>query len=429
MVLQSAKTMEHLNGFLKEYTAMARHMAKSSDEELQLQVPMLQLLIDETELLIQCAEKEKPIVMSWYNLAPEIFSAMDIVWYDLSQLIAPTSRSVVKKWADADQLSLPKDICSLHRLMMSVIKNEEVPVPTAMIALLYPCDGVSPFHDAVLQRWRNVPYFAIDPPYEDDERSIAYAAGEFRHMISFLEEQTGIKMDFRRLKQAVEESNAQYRLFMEYNELKRAIPCPHQSFFGTVLGPITQCFYLSAGKPRGTALLKSFVEHAEKRVKEKKGSSFKERIRVYWADLPPNAIMGELRPWLQEEWGANVVMDYVSDCPYELIDTSSEETILHGLADRSLNHSWMIRQARGRIDTIIDDYIRIVNDYKIDCVFIPGHMGHKDGSAALGLLKEVCRELGVPSLYIGMDLWDPRYTPIDEMKDKISTFFSTMELG
>jgi benzoyl-CoA reductase/2-hydroxyglutaryl-CoA dehydratase subunit BcrC/BadD/HgdB len=428
-VLQSIKTTEHLNGFIKEYTAMIKHMAKSSDEEIQLQVPMVQLLVEQTELLIQCVEKDEPVIMSWFNLAPEIFSAMDVVWYDLSQLIAPTARSTVKILAAADQLSLPKDICSLQRLMMSVIRNEEVPVPTAIIALLYPCDGISPFHDAVIQLWRNIPYFAIDPPYENDERSIAYAAGEFRRMISFLEEQTGKKLDFDRLKKTVEESNAQYRLFMEYNELKRAIPCPHQSFSGTILAPITQCFYLSAGKPRGTAILQSFVDHAEKRVKENKGSSFKERIRVYWADLPPNAIMAELRPWLQEEWGANVVMDYVSDCPYEIIDTSSEETIVRGLANRSLNHSFMIRQARGRIDTVINDYVRIVKSYKIDCVFIPGHMGHKDGSASLGLLKEVCRELGVPSLYIGMDLWDPKYTPIDELKDKISIFFSTMELG
>ncbi len=428
-MLQSIKTTEHLNGFIKEYTAMIKHMAKSSDEEIQLQVPMVQLLVEQTELLIQCVEKDEPVIMSWFNLAPEIFSAMDVVWYDLSQLIAPTARSTVKILAAADQLSLPKDICSLQRLMMSVIRNEEVPVPTAIIALLYPCDGISPFHDAVIQLWRNIPYFAIDPPYENDERSIAYAAGEFRRMISFLEEQTGKKLDFDRLKKTVEESNAQYRLFMEYNELKRAIPCPHQSFSGTILAPITQCFYLSAGKPRGTAILQSFVDHAEKRVKENKGSSFKERIRVYWADLPPNAIMAELRPWLQEEWGANVVMDYVSDCPYEIIDTSSEETIVRGLANRSLNHSFMIRQARGRIDTVINDYVRIVKSYKIDCVFIPGHMGHKDGSASLGLLKEVCRELGVPSLYIGMDLWDPKYTPIDELKDKISIFFSTMELG
>lgn len=428
-MLQSIKTTEHLNGFIKEYTAMIKHMAKSSDEEIQLQVPMVQLLVEQTELLIQCVEKDEPVIMSWFNLAPEIFSAMDVVWYDLSQLIAPTARSTVKILAAADQLSLPKDICSLQRLMMSVIRNEEVPVPTAIIALLYPCDGISPFHDAVLQLWRNIPYFAIDPPYENDERSIAYAAGEFRRMISFLEEQTGKKLDFDRLKKTVEESNAQYWLFMEYNELKRAIPCPHQSFSGTILAPITQCFYLSAGKPRGTAILQSFVDHAEKRVKENKGSSFKERIRVYWADLPPNAIMAELRPWLQEEWGANVVMDYVSDCPYEIIDTSSEETIVRGLANRSLNHSFMIRQARGRIDTVINDYVRIVKSYKIDCVFIPGHMGHKDGSASLGLLKEVCRELGVPSLYIGMDLWDPKYTPIDELKDKISIFFSTMELG
>jgi hypothetical protein len=57
------------------------------------------------------------------------------------------------------------------------------------------------------------------------------------------------------------------------------------------------------------------------------------------------------------------------------------------------------------------------------------HMGHKDGSAIVGLMREKCREIGVPFMSIGMDLFDPRYTTVGEIKDRFTEFFTVMELG
>jgi hypothetical protein len=56
-------------------------------------------------------------------------------------------------------------------------------------------------------------------------------------------------------------------------------------------------------------------------------------------------------------------------------------------------------------------------------------MGHKDGNASIGMMREKCRELGVPFLHIGLDLFDKRYTAIDEVKDRISKFFEASGLG
>jgi hypothetical protein len=56
-------------------------------------------------------------------------------------------------------------------------------------------------------------------------------------------------------------------------------------------------------------------------------------------------------------------------------------------------------------------------------------MGHKDGSAATGIMRETCRELDVPFLHIGLDLFDRRYTSPEEVKDRIAKFFTGMGLG
>jgi hypothetical protein len=89
----------------------------------------------------------------------------------------------------------------------------------------------------------------------------------------------------------------------------------------------------------------------------------------------------------------------------------------------------MIRQARGTAENFSNDIRRIVKDYKIDCVIWPGHMGHKDGAATIGIMRDTCRDLGVPFLHIGLDLFDRRYTSVDEVRDKTSDFFRGMGLA
>jgi len=49
--------------------------------------------------------------------------------------------------------------------------------------------------------------------------------------------------------------------------------------------------------------------------------------------------------------------------------------------------------------------------------------GLRGGSS---LMREVCRDLQVPFLHIGLDGFDPRYTTVEEIKDKFSQFFTAM---
>jgi hypothetical protein len=280
--------------------------------------------------------------------------------------------------------------------------------------------------------WKDVPIYSCDPPYTSDERAVEYFADELRRMVAFLEEHTGRTLDRDRLKVVCEESNRTYELWQEYNELRRNVPSPHGwEIGGAQAFAISQCFV--AGDPRCTAWFEQLLRCAEARVAAGKGASeapgWKEKIRLFWFDIMPYGWIFEFMPWLQEEFGATIVMDMFGNFPYTLIDTSSEDTIFHDLAKRNLLDSPMIRQARGTAENFSNDIRRIVKDFKIDCVIWPGHMGHKDGAATIGIMRDTCRELGVPFLHIGLDLFDKRYTSIDEIKDKTSDFFRGMGLA
>jgi benzoyl-CoA reductase/2-hydroxyglutaryl-CoA dehydratase subunit BcrC/BadD/HgdB len=357
---------------------------------------------------------------------------MDLPWYQLLQfpffLMRLETRPIDVD--ECEKMGLGSDLCTAIRMGIMYLERGISPPPTAIVGLLYPCDGTNIMHSIVAHhpKWKNIPMFSPDPPYFEDEASYEYYASELKRMVEFLEKHTGATLNMNRLREVINETNKQYLLWQEYTDLRRAVPCPHGWLLGSQFFGACQNF--GVGNPRATAMFNELIAHAERNVREgKSGLPTEERIRLLWFDIRPNGWIWELVPWLEYQWGACLVMDMFCYCPYTPIDTSSEDSMFKGLAKRSLGESPMVRQARGVADNFLIDIERIVKDYKIDCVIWPGHMGHKDGSASQGLMREKCRELGVPFLNMAVDLFDGRYTSVDVVKDRISHFFTAMGLG
>jgi len=398
-----------------------------------LQIPIIRDLMNNHKTIIDCVENDKPFMASQFTNPVEVLTAMDIPWYfHISQQFVAGgtggSPHTIEDLEAMDRMGIPSDCCTLLRLMLYYQAAGLLPIPTAYLALTEPCDGVAGTHAVFMNHpdWRDVPAFAPDPPYHNDERAIKYFAGEMKRMVDFMAKHTGKTMDMARLKEMVEETNKGYALWMEYNEVRRSTPTPH-----SYIMPMS-CFYLintmGAGNPGKMGFYEDMLADAEMRVRENKPEVPNQKIRVFWYDIQP-MYFGELVPWLEQEWGAVIAMDMVSYCPYQLIDTSTEDSIFEGLARRAFQDPPMIHQGRGLADNVVSDITRIVKDYKMDCVVFPGHMGHKDMAASASLMREVCRDLGVPFLYIGLDSCDKRYTTIDEIKAKMSHFFTAMGLG
>lgn len=406
-------------------------LAADTSEEGEINRFVIKAVMERTNDVLQCVEKDEPFIASWYPYSAEVLTAMDVTWWMFAQtaFLGIESPHVLDDIDGAERL-LGSDFCTVLRLLLYYVEADMSPKPSALVALLHPCDGTVIAHQAIKHgKWADVPIFGCDPPYWDNERAIEYYANEMRRMVGFISEITDKKLDIDRLREVCEQSNKEYALWQEYNELRRAIPCPHD----WTLGP-PQCFamatYYYVGKPQGEAWFKKLIANAEKRVKAGvSGVAGGERIRVLWFDILPLMWQFDIQPWMEAEWGVNLVMNMFGFTPYTPIDTKNEKTMFHDIAKRSLNDFPMVRQARGVADHFLTDIERIVKDYSIDCVIWPGHMGHKDGSSNIGMMREKCREIGVPFLYIGLDLFDKRYTSPDEVKDRLSNFFSIHGLG
>jgi len=405
-------------------------LEQSQSPEKQLTASLAGAILESYDRIIACAEEGRPFIANTYANAPELFVALDLPWYTISQIpFLPTSEPYILDEIDeAERAGLGTGMRTLIRLGINNVEAGRMPPPTAFVGLLSPCDGADMLHQAIIRNkdWRNIPVFCTDPPYLESDRGVDFHAGELRRMVAFLEEHTGAMFDVDRLREVIEESNRQYKLWAEYNELRRAVPCPHSAAKGAQAWNVAQNFMV--GDHKGTEWFQRLVDITQRRVSEGRGSVPNERIRLFWFDV--RAVwFPELTEWLKEDWGACIVMDMTGYAPYTLIDTSSEESMFKGLAKRNLCDVPMVRQVRGTVDNLINDIVRVVKDYKIDCVVWPAHMGHKDGAASVGIMREVCRDLGVPFLDLGLDLFDKRYTTTDEVKDKFAQFFRAMNLG
>lgn len=413
-------------GFLKQM------LENSETPEEQLIVKNIDMLLAHFDEITECTEQGKPFIAAMFTTAPEIYTALDIPWYMImhTPFMAASAPFMMDDIDAARDRGFGSDLCTAIRLSINCVEAGITPIPHAIISLLYPCDGAPMLHQIISHNedWQNVPVFAPDPPYHADERSVEYFAQELKRMVAFLEEHLNLKMDIDHLREVISESNKQYELWGEYNELRRTVPCPHGWNFG---GPncfaMAQCF--KAGDPNGTEWFRQLVDIGEQRVREGRGQIEKEKIRFLWFDILPQGWSFNFMPWLEQKWGAVMVMDMFGNFPYQLIDTTNEDTMFKGLAARGLLHTPMIRQALGRADNFLGDIVRIVKDYKIDCVIWPGHMGHKDSAASVGMMREVCRDIGVPFLHIGLDLYDSRYTSVEQVKERCSQFFSAHGFG
>jgi benzoyl-CoA reductase/2-hydroxyglutaryl-CoA dehydratase subunit BcrC/BadD/HgdB len=387
--------------------------------------------------IADAVQNGKPLLGFFTQGTPEIFSALDIPrWFAAAiQTMALRGEGAPKVIDFPTQLGLTTFMCSFVKAGVFLLQTGNFPAPTMLIGATEPCDGNLALWQMAseYQPWATIPKFLIDIPYgmdklDNDDARVKYLAEQIKASTSFMEEHCGWKMDIDHLKEICEESNRACQLCWEFQELRRAVPTPVSSAWGQTAYVLNRV--LACGKPESTEFMQRLVDATEKRVKEKKGiNGVTEKIRLLWYDLAPT--WGhKLFPRLEKDFGAVVLMELLGWHPQmATIDTSTEETIYESLAKRYSVGSPMLRQGMVSLDTYCNDLVRIVNDFKIDAVILPGHVGHKNTNAVVKICSDVCREIGVPSLFLGCDAYDERYMTADEVYEKISRFFYATNLA
>ena len=218
------------------------------------------------------------------------------------------------------------------------------------------------------------------------------------------------------------ESNQAYELLVDTLETYRVKPAPH---YGMLRAAPYMIFIQGAGSPETTETLKLFQEDATRRVREgRTAGPFAEKHRVMWVHVPPNYDW-ELFPWMEENFGATLVVDSLSSTSIlEPIDTSSLETMLEGLAWQGLDMTMSFMRFESA--AFIDFTMKAYDQYGCDCIIATQHVGCQSICGARGLLREQCRKREIPLLFIEFDYNDDRVLAPAQMRSQIEEFFTTV---
>lgn len=376
------------------------------------------------ELLHEDLMQGKPLLWYFFLLSPELFRALDVAPFspEYTGGILASNLGGINKYIDLAQEKIPDHVCSINKFAVGAALSGDLPLPDMMIYPTgNPCDSQTITY-SILAHYFDVPQFALDTPYWNNERSYKYFANELKRMVSFIEEQTKRKLDLDRLREIIEYSNRAYEYMVKIDELRKLVPCPIPSRSTTVTGGAMMGL---AGTPELVDWCERYYKMAQEKVQKGEGAIPQERIRIAWIANHVN-FDSRLVDWLEEKFGAIGVIDLLELYLNKPIETTSEEKIFEGLAFKTMSYP-MGRHGRGPAETYIKECIDMCRDYKVDAVIFAGNVGCKFNWAIAQLVKDmIYDELEIPTLCFDLDPSDPRVASPENVRAKFEQFFDTL---
>jgi hypothetical protein len=178
------------------------------------------------------------------------------------------------------------------------------------------------------------------------------------------------------------------------------------------------------GHPDGIAYFERLLKICDEAVRKGKGAVREERYRaLLWN--PMTLTYPQLFTTAEQRWGTTILMDMLAYRRHPIIDTSTPETMLRDLAV-CIMHGPMARHTRGPAENFFDDMFYIVDHFDIDMIWMAEHVGCKNTKALNGMFRELCRDRGIPLLFIHDDMSDSRIVAHNDIQRQIDNFMESI---
>ena len=384
------------------------------------------VVIGVIELLEGIFYRSDRMVLHEDMVPPEIFRAMGLApWMPelLGILLPMLEPAAMEEYIDlAENEGVPPDICSLPKATMGMALSDRLPPALAAVSSNLPCDGGMSSY-ALIERQTKLPTFRLDIPFNFmNEKAVGYFAGELRAMIAWLEERTPGRMDWERLRDILEKRNRMAEYELEIWDMIRSRPAPLAA--EAVYLSHLWAFNVMPGQESSVELFRKLRDLCADNLRKNVAAVPGEKHRaLLWN--PPTLHYLDLFVWAERRYGVSLIMDSMSYNRIPFIDTSSPDTMLEGLA-RTIMQGPMARHTRGPAENYFADLFQIVREFGIDMLWVAGHIGCKNTQALNGMLRERCREEGLPLLIIDYDLSDTRIVPAEGIKKQVDHFMENI---
>jgi len=374
-------------------------------------------------------ERGKKVAFIPFNCSPEIFHALDMVPVGVEVLntFGMVLEEGLNEYLDlAVERGLPDTMCSAQRGVVGMMEAGMLDKPDILInGALGGCDPNSKIFEYISEKF-DIPALYLDVPYYHDQRSLDYYTKGYKQLVETLEELSGNKLDEDRLREVCELTNQATEIIMEINELKKNVPNPVPNYYNA--NHLAQKLML-VGTPDSVEFYQTALDVCKERLKN--GAHVLPEEKIRFMNMYTGIYFDQsLHYWFQEEMGVSYVMDILVFYDFNpVIDTTSVDTMLNGLAEGMLNLP-MTRQLKGSWDMDANwlyDLLYYVDTYKADCLVFTGHAACKQVWGIYRIVAdEVKKQLGVPSLRLEGDGWDSRVSSMAVIKEQMSEFFETL---
>lgn len=310
---------------------------------------------------------------------------------------------------ESDEIIFSKDICSVHRNLLGLIKMGFLPIPDYIVTTDKPC------HSAVhsfflISKIYGGDYFTIDIPEECDESSINYVAKKVEDIFIFLSKELKVRNPYKNLENAINLSNETRKYLIEINELrKKKVLIDGRKFLG-YLGMIFSAF----GSTYGRDFFKVLRDKLKMLYNE--GFEIPVKRRLYWLHLGPY-FKTDFFDYLYKN-GAYIVFEETSNVYWDEFDLNDP---FKSIAKKLINYK-IFSNLEDRFNTTI----KAVDEYRVDGVVIFNQWGCRQGAGSSYLLRKKLIEKGIPSIIIDGDLVDETNFPKEQIKTRIEGFLEVL---
>jgi hypothetical protein len=372
-------------------------------------------------------EDSDRLVMHQAMVSPEIVLAMGLnPWpFDSLAILLPTlNPGAVEKYIDAcENDGVPPDVCSFVKTPIGLALTKDIPVVNApLISSDVACDGQM-IGFQLIGRELNAPSFQVDVPHHfKSEKAVDYYVQQLKDMIAFLEEHTPGRMDWDRLKHIMEKRNRMQELALEIWDMLRHKPAPLAA--EAVYLSHVWTFAVAPGQDSSVEFWEKLSRMCKKNLDAGVAAVPGEKYRtLLWNTWTMHAV--DLYVWAEKRYGVTLLMDMMtySDLPY--VDTSNPDSMLKSLARIHMNGP-MARHTRGPLENYLDDIYHLHETLDLDMLWFSEHIGCKNASATLGVVREKCREWGLPLMVLDNDIMDPRLQDGEGIKGQVDRFMKNI---
>jgi benzoyl-CoA reductase/2-hydroxyglutaryl-CoA dehydratase subunit BcrC/BadD/HgdB len=385
----------------------------------------MELVHKYVERIVTAKDEGKWVATHGTQQPLEIYEAMDVrglfieFWGVISDVVK--LESVPEALSISASTGTPGEVCSFFRNMDGLLHAGMWPRTDFMLYATSSCDNVKAYH--TLGRRYGIPSFGMERPYLPyTPKALEHWKNEHKRLIAFLEEKTGKKLDYDRLKETVRLSYRLTELSLDIDRLARHVPCPLSAeCFGGVLIALR----LMPGTQEAVDFLTELRDEMQERVDKGIGAVENERFRVLWSCFTP-FWDPTLLDFMQKKYGAVSVGEVLANWRGEAKWLLDPDDPLGNLAYKTQLAPGNCQYASSQdwAGNVVDQARRL----KADGAIFNNNWGCKQASG-LGRLvgDDLMRQCKVPSVTLNVDVIDATFVTRAEIEGQLDSFFEMIE--